>query len=295
MDLKEIKHERRALEKFVFFLYRKAVANKQLCSLKCFREWLLAPMNYWRSIELPFALKLLIPVMPGEKILDVGSPKLLSLFLSFYTQAEIYATDLIDYFIPDFELLKKIFKLNNLKNEMCDARNMQYPDEMFDKIFSISVVEHIPGNGDIKALREFVRVLKPRGKIILTVPYHHTHINEYTKRPPYWVSERKQTYFFQRRYSYSTLHKRLVAPGLKVEKEIFIAEKPLLKPYITSSGLYVHNYFFIDYYPLIFLLRKMEVPFITYYFYRLFSSVCHYLARPGDSNIRNVVLLLTKA
>ena len=34
----------------------------------------------------------------GQRVLDIGSPKLLSLFLAARLRAEVHATDLVDYF-----------------------------------------------------------------------------------------------------------------------------------------------------------------------------------------------------
>ncbi len=49
-----------------------------------------------------------------------------------------------------------------------DITNIQYPDEKFDVIYCSHVLEHVPD--DKKAMREFLRVLKPDGWAILLVP-----------------------------------------------------------------------------------------------------------------------------
>jgi SAM-dependent methyltransferase len=49
-----------------------------------------------------------------------------------------------------------------------DAENMPFPDGHFDVVFSNQVFEHLPDPA--LALREAVRVLRPGGRLILTVP-----------------------------------------------------------------------------------------------------------------------------
>jgi len=49
-----------------------------------------------------------------------------------------------------------------------DITNIQYPDETFDVIYCSHVLEHV--QDDIKALREFCRVMKQDGWAILLVP-----------------------------------------------------------------------------------------------------------------------------
>lgn len=49
-----------------------------------------------------------------------------------------------------------------------DAENLQFPDESFDKIYSLHTIEHIPNIQ--KALKEMARVLRTEGKIVLAYP-----------------------------------------------------------------------------------------------------------------------------
>jgi SAM-dependent methyltransferase len=52
---------------------------------------------------------------------------------------------------------------------VCDISTIPEPDAAFDAILCSEVLEHVPD--PIKALDEFVRLLKPGGKLILTAPF----------------------------------------------------------------------------------------------------------------------------
>ena len=60
-------------------------------------------------------------------------------------------------------------KLRNHDVFVCDAENMAIPDGFFDAVVSVHVIEHIV---DIaQAIREFARILKPDGLMILIYPF----------------------------------------------------------------------------------------------------------------------------
>jgi SAM-dependent methyltransferase len=52
--------------------------------------------------------------------------------------------------------------------EVADGAHLPFPDNTFDFWTSISVVEHIPGEGDSAVMREACRILKPGGIAVVT-------------------------------------------------------------------------------------------------------------------------------
>lgn len=49
------------------------------------------------------------------------------------------------------------------------ATDIKFPDKYFDRVFCLSVMEHIPTETWEQCLREFERVLKPGGRLIITL------------------------------------------------------------------------------------------------------------------------------
>jgi SAM-dependent methyltransferase len=104
-------------------------------------------------------------IIPGEKILDLGcgNGRLL----------QIFKGKNIDYFGVDsseklIEIAKKRYP--NKKFQVADALNLPFPNNYFDKIYSIAVLHHIPSvEFRRRFLKEAKRVLKPEGLLILTV------------------------------------------------------------------------------------------------------------------------------
>lgn len=58
---------------------------------------------------------------------------------------------------------------DNVYFVIADAQNLPFKDGVFDKIFSIEVLEHLPD--ERRALNDIYRVLKPSGAFVLTAPH----------------------------------------------------------------------------------------------------------------------------
>lgn len=177
---------------------------------------LLLPVEYVRCAETRHVLRHL-DVRPGHAVLDIGSPKLLALFLSARLEATVAATDLVDYFVAEYAFLsRRVLRLPPARflPETQDARALAYADASFDRAYSISALEHIPGDGDMTALGEIARVLKPGGILCLTVPWNDGGYREVYKTPgdpdAYWTPDGPGPVFYQREYDATTLEQRLL-------------------------------------------------------------------------------------
>lgn len=61
---------------------------------------------------------------------------------------------------------------NNLHYAAADLAGLPWPDAMFDTVFLISVLEHLPLEQMPRALDEVRRVLRPGGRLLFTTDYY---------------------------------------------------------------------------------------------------------------------------
>jgi len=104
-------------------------------------------------------------VMPGEKVLDLGCGN--GRFFEFLKDKDIHYIG-VDFSEKLIEIAKN--KYPKLKFEVANALNLPFPNNYFDKIYSIAVLHHIPSKQfRLQFLQEARRVLKSNGLLILTV------------------------------------------------------------------------------------------------------------------------------
>ncbi len=159
------------------------------------------------------------------RILDVASPKLLALYAAHcgVGMGELVATDLVSEYLTEYQILATLLTghiSEALRFEAADARKLPYADGSFDAVYSLSVIEHIPDDGDRAALQELVRVVKPGGCVVLTLPFGNRFAEEYRSADVYARKYRGEPLFFQRVYDSSALHALLetVAANAVVER-----------------------------------------------------------------------------
>ena len=194
---------------------------------------IIAPVNYWRNIEYRIVLNEL-KIRNGDVILDIGSPKLLSLYLAEKFDVDVFTIDIKSYFVNDYISFQAIRGIATKKFNpaVMDGRSLDFPDNSFNKVYSISVLEHIPQHGDTQCVKEITRVLKKGGISVITVPYADKGTNEFRRSDSFYWSDASQSLgdtdetFFQRRYSEKELFERLINPsGLKLLKVLYVGEK----------------------------------------------------------------------
>ena len=174
------------------------------------------PVSYWRSVEFAYVWRQL-KQPAGAHILDVGSPKDLAAMLARHKSYQVVATDLL---LEAVLLSRRYASAQRLEgrdpgrvhSEVQDGRALTYADGSFDAAYSVSVLEHIPDSGDSAAIRELIRVVRPGGVVVVTVPYDRNYRETFVKGPVY---ERKpigsETIFYERHYDRETLAKRLLS------------------------------------------------------------------------------------
>jgi SAM-dependent methyltransferase len=191
---------------------------------------LIRPVNYWRVVEYREVLRELNATR-DDRILDIGSPKLLAVYLADTVGAEVFATDLHERPLRRAVAIASARGLNSrLRMEVQDGRMLSYPHGWFTRVFSVSVLEHIPERGDIACAAEIGRVLAPGGRAVLTVPFSPSGGEEYRQRSYYWTEPAgngaSSGAFYQRRYSASDLRVRIIEPsGLRLCSVRYIGER----------------------------------------------------------------------
>jgi ubiquinone/menaquinone biosynthesis C-methylase UbiE len=174
-------------------------------------------MDISRCMEYPLVYTAL-RLFDGARILDIGAGySVFPLYLAKSRRYEVYITD------PEIHLrgvlgfhIKKLRRLGlsydlqagRIRVESQDARRLAYHTGSFDRVTCISVLEHIPGDGDSVSMKEIARVLRPGGLAVITVPWAEVY-SERTSSP--WVE------YFERSYSDGAIQNRLVEPSGMVE------------------------------------------------------------------------------
>jgi len=118
-----------------------------------------------RYIEYPFVLKN-IP-KPPCRILDVGCTGSMFPLLLKALDYDVMGVDIRKYPMKEFPFHKY---------DICGS---QLPNSYFNIVTAISTIEHIgltgrygvKGGSDVRAMEEIHRILKPNGKLVMTVPY----------------------------------------------------------------------------------------------------------------------------
>ena len=177
------------------------------------------PVGYWRTAEFAYAISHL-PAVSGSCLLDLGSPKDLAAMLARQRGNEVVATDILrepvalsNRYAEAQGLVKKPAP-GAVRPALVDGRQLAFKDGTFDAAFSISVLEHVPEGGDSIAIHEMIRVVKPGGRVVVTVPYSLVYRETFVEGNVY---ERQrvgdESVFFERHYDALSLRDRLFDPS----------------------------------------------------------------------------------
>ena len=175
---------------------------------------LLLPASYWRSAEFMYVWQQL-PERSAIRVLDLGSPKDLAVSLARTRNFELVATDILPSAVADSARAAAAIGRTGqgpgfILSEVQDGRALAYEDSAFDSAYSVSVLEHIPDTGDSLAIKELIRIVKPGGLVVITVPYAEIHHDTFVERGVYERGFQDAPVFFERHYDTTTLKSRLI-------------------------------------------------------------------------------------
>lgn len=114
-------------------------------------------------------------VGPGSKVIDVGCGAGRHTFEAFRRGADVIGFDQSAEDLNDVDAILRAMEEQgevpaSAKGEAVkgDALDLPYADGTFDCVIASEILEHVPQ--DDRAIAELVRVLKPGGKLAITVP-----------------------------------------------------------------------------------------------------------------------------
>jgi len=184
------------------------------------------PIDYMRCAEFDAMLRGLA-IAPETRILDVSSPQWFSIYLAkSFPSTQFDYCNIIDSEIEPYKKICQHLRIDNLRYHKEDVRNLSFDSDIFDKVVSISVIEHIypEQGGDNNALQEIKRVLKPEGELLLTIPYKDYRNIVYVDGEVYERGARKKN-FYAREYDKQMFEGLIEDSGFTIRNAWYICEK----------------------------------------------------------------------
>jgi SAM-dependent methyltransferase len=166
----------------------------------------LSPMDSVRYFEFAFAWERL-SLPRGGRYLDVSSPRQFPLLVARrFRQARV---ELVNPDPSDLAVTRTFVQALGLRCELHARTAAQCggAQEPYDLVTTISVLEHIASPDDAEAVRVLWDVLKPGGKLIVTVPCARDGFEEYLEHDEYGLGTPSTDgyHFFQRFYDEASL------------------------------------------------------------------------------------------
>jgi len=177
------------------------------------------------SARIEWTEKTLKNIPVGLKILDAGAGELQ--FKKFCSHLKYTSQDFGQY---DGKGDKKGLQMKAWDNSkldiVSDITNIPIPDKSFDAILCTEVFEHIPE--PILAIKEFSRILKPGGYLIITAPFC-----SFTHFAPYHFYSGFNNYFYKKFLEENDFNIKEITPNGNFFE--YVAQEVRRVPYITEN------------------------------------------------------------
>jgi predicted SAM-dependent methyltransferase len=91
---------------------------------------------------------------------------------------------------------------------IADARKLPFKSQIFELVFFTDVIEHLPKDDEIIALKEIFRVLRKGGEFVLSVPNNNRFLFTFLD-PAFWIRG-------HRHYTYREIKELLEESGFEI-------------------------------------------------------------------------------
>ena len=188
--------------------------------------FILQPVENWTRYGEFHLAERLLAIQPGEKILDLGSPKMFGLLLARRYPATFHLTDLWTKAVGEvsqlYEQNRELLR-GTVRLETADATKLtNYADGSFDQIYTISVLEHIESLPAIQqSFRAMARVLAPHGRVLVTVPVAPQDRKNYQNNEVYGRQYQGEPLFFFHEFSVATLRSLVAAEESLAVRQVY--------------------------------------------------------------------------
>lgn len=178
-------------------------------------QYLVNPVSITRYFEFAFAESFV--VRPLSRVLDLSSPRLFAFWLAERRSAQnILMTNPDRRDIEATAAIAGSLAIRGIDPIPAAVEDLAVAPGSMDLVYSISVIEHIPGGeDDTHAVERLWRTVRPGGSLILTVPVDRRFWVEYRREDPYSLQATDTSgapVFFQRWYDKEALERRILAP-----------------------------------------------------------------------------------
>lgn len=169
----------------------------------------LATLDYPRAQE---TLNAYLPLLPKDSpILEAGCGPA---HIVYYLRNRGYNVIGLDYAPEPLSHTRARFP--DLPLQLGDVHTLPYPSDQFGAYLSFGVVEHFE-HGPVPALQEALRVLKPGGLLVLTVPHPQVVESVYQWRQKLIPAKSPRAGYYERTYSHDELASCVKTAGFRVE------------------------------------------------------------------------------
>ena len=147
---------------------------------------------------------------------------------------KVIALDMSNIVLSNVEKYKSDLKLKNINTIRSNAEELPLRDKSVDYIVANAVLEHLPH--EAKAISEWKRVLKPRGRIMITVPIKFRYVWPFLW-PVNFIHDKQIGHL--RRYDLETLKKRF---NMRIVKHFYTGHLIKAFWFIFSVLFKVHTF-----------------------------------------------------